>query len=330
MAAPAIPEPMRAVTGDLPPDESGWAFEVKWDGVRVIGAVIDGELVLRSSNGRDITIRYPELAGIVDQFAGRSVVLDGEVVRLDESGRPNFGELQARMHLSKPSEIARLVGSAPVTWVLFDLLEFDGTDTTSLPYADRHRLLESLVEAGPYWQVPAAQIGHGAELLEAVRARGLEGVMAKKVDSPYLAGKRSSSWRKVKVRLRQELVVGGWRPGRDGGSRADSIGSLLVGAHDGDRLVYAGRVGSGLGEHDLRWFRDHFASRTLDRCPFDPAPTRAEQADATWVEPDVVVEVEFGEWSHEARLRHPVYLGRRDDKDAGSVVFELPPGAGGD
>jgi bifunctional non-homologous end joining protein LigD len=175
--------------------------------------------------------------------------------------------------------------------------------------------------------VPGAQIGEGTPLLDAVTARGLEGVMAKRLGSPYLAGKRSSSWRKVKVRQHQELVVGGWRLGRNGSSRADDIGALLVGAYEGDRLVYAGRVGSGLTQADLRWYRDHFRTRALDHCPFDPPPTRMEQAGATWVEPDVVVEVAFTEWSHEDRLRHPVYLGRRDDKDPRSVVHEGPPPA---
>lgn len=330
MAAPKIPEPMRAVLGEMPADERDWAFEVKWDGVRALGAIVDGELHLRSSNGNDITPRYPELAGIVDELAGRSAILDGEVVRLDASGRPDFGALQARMHLTRPAEVAKLAATAPVTWALFDLLEFDGTDTTALPYEDRRRLLESLIEPGPYWQVPATHIGHGSDLLEAVRQEGLEGVMAKKLGSPYVVGKRSTSWRKIKVRQQQELVVGGWRPGRDGGSRAEGIGALLVGAYDGDRLVYAGRVGSGLTQSDLRWYRDHFATRTRDTCPFDPPPTRAEQADATWVEPDVVVEVAFTEWSHEDRLRHPVHLGRRDDKDPRSVVHErIGPGGRG-
>lgn len=317
---------MRAVLGEMPADESGWAFEVKWDGVRAMGAVQDGRLELRSSNGKDITIRYPELAGVVDQLAGHSAVLDGEVVRLDADARPDFGMLQARMHLTRPAEIAKLAATAPVTWVIFDLLSFDGTDATPLPYEDRRRLLEQLIEPGPHWQVPRAEIGEGGALLDVVRERGLEGVMAKKLGSPYVAGKRSSSWRKIKVRQHQELVVGGWRRGRHGGSRAEGIGALLVGAYEGGRLVYAGRVGSGLTQSDLDWFRDHFASRTLAACPFDPPPTRAEQADAVWVEPDVVVEVAFGEWSHEDRLRHPVYLGRRDDKDPTSVGFERPPG----
>ena len=318
---------MRAVLGEMPVDESAWAFEVKWDGVRAMGSIRDGELELRSSNGKDITIRYPELAGVVDQLSGHSAVLDGEVVRLDENARPDFGMLQARMHLTKPAEIARLAATAPVTWVIFDLLSFDGTDATSLAYEDRRRLLEQLIEPGPNWQVPPAEIGEGQTLLDVVRERGLEGVMAKKLGSPYAAGRRSTSWRKIKVRQQQELVVGGWRRGRDGGSRADDIGALLVGAYDGDRLVYAGRVGSGLTQAEIGWYRDHFATRTRATCPFDPPPTRAEQADAVWVEPDVVVEVAFGEWSHEDRLRHPVYLGRRDDKDARAVVHErIRPG----
>jgi bifunctional non-homologous end joining protein LigD len=313
---------MRAVLGEMPSDETGWAFEVKWDGVRALGSIVDGELSLASSNGNDITIRYPELGAIVDQLDGHSVVLDGEVVRLDGNGRPDFGMLQARMHLTRPAEIATLAAAAPVTWAIFDLLAFDGTDATALPYEDRRRLLETLIEPGPHWQVPAAHLGEGSALLAAVRERGLEGVMAKRLGSTYTPGRRSPNWRKIKVRQHQELVVGGWRRGREGGNRAGAIGALLVGAYEGDRLVYAGRVGSGLTQADLRRFGAHFATRTLDRCPFDPPPTRAEQADAVWVEPDLVVEVAFTEWSHEDRLRHPVYLGIRDDKDPRAVVHE--------
>ena len=313
---------MRAVLGEMPADETEWAFEVKWDGVRALGSVVDGELSLASSNGNDITIRYPELHAIVDQLGAHSVVLDGEVVRLDPNGRPDFGMLQARMHLTRPAEIASLAAEAPVTWAIFDVLSIDGTDARALPYEDRRRLLEALIEPGPHWQVPATHLGEGSALLEAVRERGLEGVMAKRLGSPYLSGKRSPNWRKIKVRQHQELVVGGWRRGREGGNRAGAIGALLVGAYEGERLVYAGRVGSGLTQADLRRLGEHFATRTLDECPFDPPPTRAEQADAVWVEPDLVVEVAFTEWSHDDRLRHPVYLGVRDDKDPRSVVHE--------
>ena len=319
---PRIPEPMRAVLGEMPADEREWAFEVKWDGVRALGSIADGELCLHSSNGNDITVRYPELAGIVDQLDGHTAVLDGEVVRLDAAGKPDFGALQGRMHLTRPAEIAALAASAPVTWAIFDLLAFDGTDATALAYEDRRRLLETLIEPGPHWQVPATHLGEGSALLDAVRAQGLEGVMAKRLGSPYLVGKRSPTWRKIKVRQHQELVVGGWRRGRDGGNRAGTIGALLVGSYEGDRLVYAGRVGSGLTQADLRWFGQHFAEATVATCPFDPPPTRGEQADAVWVHPDLVVEVAFTEWSHDDRLRHPVYLGRRDDKDPRSVVRE--------
>ncbi len=316
-----MPEPMRAVLGEMPSDESGWSFEVKWDGVRALGTIVDGELALFSSNGNDITVRYPELAGITRQLAGHAAVIDGEIVRLDPAGRPDFGALQARMHLGRPAEIAALATSAPVTWAIFDLLAVDGTDATSLGYADRRRLLDSLIEPGPHWQVPRSHTDGGA-LLAAVRERGLEGIMAKRTDSTYLSGKRSPNWRKIKVRQQQEFVIGGWRPGREGGNRADAIGALLIGTYEDDRLVYAGRVGSGLGQAELRRLRELVADRTIDTCPFDPLPTPAERTDAVWIRPDLVTEVAFTEWSHEGRLRHPVYRGRRDDKDPRSVVRE--------
>jgi bifunctional non-homologous end joining protein LigD len=199
---------MRAVLGEMPHDRSDWTFEVKWDGVRALGVVRAGTLSLFSSNGNDITLRYPEVAGIVEQLGGHDAVIDGEIVQLDDEGRPDFGALQHRMHLTRPAEIAALAASAPVTWALFDLLAFDGTDATALAHRDRRRLLESLIEAGPHWQVPPAH-ADGPALLDAVREQGLEGVMAKRSDSTYVSGKRSPNWRKIKVRLHQELVIGG-------------------------------------------------------------------------------------------------------------------------
>jgi bifunctional non-homologous end joining protein LigD len=160
----------------------------------------------------------------------------------------------------------------------------------------------------------------GAGLLAAVRQRGLEGVVAKRLDSRYEAGRRSAAWRKVKVRRGQEFVVGGWRAGE--GNRSGTIGSLLVGYFEGDALVYAGRVGSGLTGNEITELERLFARSRRARCPFDPLPTRDEQRGATWVEPQLVVQVGFGEWSHDDRLRHPVYLGRRADKEPHDVIRE--------
>jgi bifunctional non-homologous end joining protein LigD len=252
-------------------------------------------------------------------------------VSFNAEGRPDFGRLQNRMHQSDRTLIAELAATQPVVWVLFDLLHLDGHDLyvppsgpappSALGYGDRRRLLEGLVEAGPNWQVPTARTTDGAGLLEAVTERGLEGIVAKRLDSRYEAGRRSHAWRKVKVRRGQEFVVGGWRAGE--GNRAGGIGSLLVGYHTPDgRLAYAGRVGSGLSGGEIATLQALFATTARASCPFDPPPTRDERRGATWVEPRLVVQVEFGEWSRDDRLRHPTYRGRRADKDAAGVVRE--------
>jgi bifunctional non-homologous end joining protein LigD len=330
MALPATIAPMRAVLGDLPPDDGAWGCEVKWDGVRALGFLSGGQLRLQSSNLKDITLRYPELAPLAAALDGHDVILDGEVVTFNEEGRPDFGLLQNRMHLTGARAVADWAARQPVVWVLFDLLHLDGHDLyvpegatpgpSALGWADRRRLLEGLVASGPNWQVPAVHTGDAAGLLDAVRAQGLEGLVAKRLDSRYEAGRRSAAWRKIKVRRNQEVVVGGWKAGE--GNRAGSIGSLLVGYYDDGRLVYAGRVGSGLTDGEIRALRGLFDGRVRATCPFAEPPTREEQRGATWVEPEVVVDVAFGEWSRDGRLRHPSYRGRRSDKDPTDVVRE--------
>ena len=194
--------PMKAVNGTLlPEDDGGWAFEIKWDGMRLLAYVDPGAaapLRLQTTRGHDAVPRYPELAGLADAV-GRPAVLDGEVVVLDENGRSDFGRLQRH--------------EDAVTFIVFDLLWLDGNDVTALPYLDRRRLLADLVEDGEGWLVPTHLVGDGAVLFDQARANGLEGLVAKRIDSPYLPGKRSPAWRKVKIRRAQEFVVGGWLPG---------------------------------------------------------------------------------------------------------------------
>src|SRR5581483_8516421 len=312
---------MKAVLGTMPSDEHGWAFEIKWDGMRLLCMASPDRFQLMSSNGIDATARYPELRALGDALAGHTVVLDGEVVAFDERGRPNFGRLQQRMHLAGAGEIARRVEAVPVTYVLFDLLHLDGHDVMPLPYLERRRLLMELVPSGDCWTVPGHhREGEGAALLAAAAAQGLEGVMAKRTDSPYLAGKRSPAWRKVKTRLRQEFVVGGWQPGE--GNRAGGLGSILVGVYEGDRLRYSGKVGTGFNARELDRLGALLAARAIDTSPFDPEPPRAVARVAHWVRPDLGAEVEFREWTSEGILRHPSYLGLRDDKAATDVVRE--------
>ena len=313
--------PMKAVTATLPSDEHGWAFEIKWDGVRVLSAIESGSVRLRSSNGNDITARYPELQALAEALANHAVVLDGEVVAFDEAGRPSFGRLQSRMHLANAREVRLRAETVPITYVVFDLLELDGHEVMPLAYSERRRLLTALVPDDGGWTVPAAHgAGDGSALMDAVRARGLEGVMAKRVDSPYLAGKRSSSWIKAKARLRQEFVVGGWQAGEKG--REGQIGSLLVGVYDRTTLRYCGKVGTGFTMRELTRLASVLGPLAVDESPFEPAPPRPIARVAHYVRPELVAEVEFGEWTSEGILRHPSYLGLRDDKNPTDVVRE--------
>ena len=332
-------KPMKAVLAEaLPPDdatEPAWVYEIKWDGMRVLAYVdpaADPPVRLESSNQRDVTASFPDLAALEEAACGKAAVFDGEVVALDDAGRPSFGRLQQRMHLTGAAEVARRMVEVPVLYEVFDLLHFDGTDTTTLPYDDRRRLLDHLLDdaggARPdrcCWSLSTVH-DDGEALLEAARANRLEGVMAKRRSSPYEVGKRSSNWRKVKVRWEQELVIGGWLPGE--GARAHRFGALLVGYHDADApgrpLRYAGRVGTGFTDAELVRLGGLLDERAAETCPFEPPPPRPVARVARWVEPDLVAEVAFAEWTSEGILRHPAYQGQRDDKAAADVVRELP------
>lgn len=319
VALPTFPtEPMRAVAGDLPHDEGPWAFEIKWDGMRILAFVTaEGSVRLQSSNGRDVTASFPELGDLAAATAGRSAVLDGEVVALDDKGQPSFARLQQRMHLTNERDVAARAGEVAVVFQIFDLLAFDGLDATGLAYVDRRRLLDQGIVAGPAWSVPAHHRQGGAELLAGVAALGLEGIMAKRLDSTYERGRRSRAWVKVKVRYRQEFVVGGWA---DSDQRPGRIGSLLVGFREAGNWRYAGRVGSGLREADLVELPRLLAPLQRATSPFTPEPPAAHRRGASWVEPQLVVEVAFSNWTADGRLRHPSYQGQRFDRDALNVT----------
>lgn len=315
--------PMKATAGTLPVGED-WTYEVKWDGMRAVTFVEGGAWRVQSANLRDVTVSWPELAGLPDALPVETAILDGELVATDEAGRPSFGRLQQRMHLTSAVEAARRANEVPVTYVVFDLLHLDGHDLTGLPLHDRRRLLAQVLEAGPRWRTSPVH-EDGAALLHAATEQGLEGVIAKRDDSPYQPGARVRTWLKVKVRLHQEVVVGGWIPGE--GNRSGRIGALLVGVHDapgdGGRLRYAGRVGTGFSEAELARLATRFAPLETDVCPFDPPPPRPDVArGATWLRPELVAEVAYGEWTGDHRLRHPSYLGLRIDKDPDQVTRE--------
>jgi bifunctional non-homologous end joining protein LigD len=325
-------EPMLAKAGALPAaEDERWGYEVKWDGIRALVYADHGSWAMQSRRLEGVGARYPELAPLAVQLAGRAAVLDGEVVALRQDGRPSFQLLQRRMGLTDPALARSRASETPVDYIVFDLLHLDGASTRELPYADRRELLAGLDLDGPRWRAPRHRVGGGEELLEAARRQGLEGVVAKRLESPYRPGRRSGEWIKARVWRRQELVIGGHIPGQ--GKRADRVGSLLVGYHDrraselkrGQRqqLVYAGGVGSGLREADLDFLTAELAKRSRADSPFDVGAPRGPKARfAVWCEPELVCEVAWTEWTDEGTLRQPAFKGMRDDKDPREVVRE--------
>jgi bifunctional non-homologous end joining protein LigD len=323
--------PMLAREADAPPNDGGWAFEIKWDGVRALACSEgDGGLRIESRRGDDISARYPELAGLGEALVPHRAVLDGEIVAFDEAGRPSFQRLQLRMGLTDAISIQRRVPQTPVTYMAFDLLELDGESTLELPYRERRALLEGLELEGASWQTPSYHVGEGEALLELARTRGLEGVVAKRLDSPYRPGRRTGDWIKVRNWRRQELVIGGWMPGE--GGRGGRVGSLLVGYYDStleeardlDRtplLVYAGGVGSGFTNDEIDRLTRLLSARARDNSPFDVGVPK--RAGARFCEPELVCEAKFTEWTNEGTLRQPVYVGLRDDKNPHQVIREL-------
>jgi bifunctional non-homologous end joining protein LigD len=325
--------PMLASPGRLPEDEQGWAFEVKWDGVRALLYWRSGHpaptMRVESRNRKEIGARYPELHALGCQLGEHDVVLDGEIVAFDERGLPSFERLQKRMHLASASAVARAAREIPVTYAIFDLLYLDGHPTIELPYRQRHELLEGLRLKGPAWQVPGQRVGGGAELLAATAEQGLEGVIAKRLDSPYRPGERSGEWVKVKNLHRQEFVIGGWLPGKEG--RSGQLGALLVGYHDTDGsqgLRYAGRVGTGFDEPELRRLAGELAARSRRGSPFAERGVQPPR-EARFVEPELVAEIEFSRWTRDRILRHSSYQGLRTDKPAEEVTLEREGGGDG-
>ncbi len=314
--------PMLARAGDLPPRQAQWSFEVKWDGVRAIAYALPGRLRLESRNLREITDSYPELRGLQRDLGMREAVLDGEIVAFDDQGRPSFERLQRRMHVSSPSSVRRLASQIPVMYAIFDLLYLDGHSLMALPYRERRARLEELGLSGPAWRVPAAHPGEGTTLLEATRAQGLEGVVAKRLDSSYNPGRRTGAWVKTKNTRRQELVIGGWVPGE--GRRAERVGALLMGYHDDGSFRFAGRVGTGFSEAMLEQLAQRMKPLVRTTSPFGsgPKPPRG----AHYVEPCLVAEVEFVEWTSDGVMRAPSFKGLREDKAPREVALEAGAG----
>jgi bifunctional non-homologous end joining protein LigD len=302
----------------LPADDGTWAHEMKWDGMRALVGVERGQVWLTSRAGNDATARFPEIAPIADALGGIDALLDGELVALDERGVPSFERLQPRMQAHGHAAVRERATVQPVVLMVFDVLWLAGHSTCELPYRERRELLERLELADASWQTPPTTFGDGDAVLEASRTLGLEGVVAKRIDSPYRPGRRSDSWRKVKTTLGQEFVVGGWLPGA--GRLEGQLGSLLVGHHDaaGD-LQFAGRVGSGIDATARERLERALAPLSRVQSPFATTPRLPAPR---WVDPELVVEVGFHEWTSQGVLRAPRYRGLRDDKAAVDVVRE--------
>ena len=318
---PAQLAPMLAVPGALPHDDAGWAYEMKWDGVRALAYLDGGQLRLASRTGRDITVAYPELAALAPADGG-PVLLDGEIVAF-ENERPSFAQLQQRMHVTSAAQAARLAGPIPVSYLIFDVLHAAGRLLLDTPYGQRRELLENLNlgVGGGSWQVPPSFTGYtGGDMLAVSRQHGLEGVVAKRLGSPYQPGRRSPDWRKVKNVYRQEFVVGGWRRGER--SRAGQIGSLLVGVHSPGGLQYTGHVGTGFTQQTLDLLASRLDPLRQAESPFADEIPRDHARGAVWVQPLLVIEAAFATWTPEGRLRAASYQGLRDDKDPADVIRE--------
>ncbi|GAB3656591.1 hypothetical protein GCM10027596_10980 [Nocardioides korecus] len=297
---------MLATKGDHVPTGTGWAHEVKWDGMRVLVDVHDGHVRAHSRNENDVTVSFPELLGLADVLD--DALLDGEVVALG-AGVPSFAALADRMHVRDAARARRLAERNPVTLIVFDLLRLDGEDLRDQPLSERRARLEALGLADVAWQVPPTY-ADGQVLLDAAAQQGLEGVVSKRLSSRYRPGLRSRDWLKFPIRPTGSYVVGGFRHETGSDHR---LGALLVGEPTADGLVFRGRVGSGVGGKAGRLLGDLLAPHVLDSSPFTEELPRLDRVGTTWVDPVVVVDVQYLTLTGEGRLRQPAYRGVRSD-----------------
>jgi bifunctional non-homologous end joining protein LigD len=320
VAEPLEYQPMMATSGDTADLQgSSWQYELKWDGVRAI-LVTDREKVrIFSRNGNDVTRTYPEFSDRAC-WPEHPFVADGEIIAVGPGGKPDFGLLQGRMKLTRAADVAKARTAIPVQLMLFDLLFDNGEDLRRLPLSTRRRRLEEFFRPSACPVDLSTVLDEPVELLlESAQELGLEGIMAKRTDSRYVSGQRTRTWIKLKTEQTQEVVVGGWRPGK--GGRQDTVGSLLVGIPDGAKLQYVGRVGSGFSTRELMELRQTVERLGRKTSPFHEVP-RPDAADAHWVSPELVGEVTYSEWTGPGRLRHPRWRGWRVDKDPSEVVRE--------
>ena len=315
--------PMLAVAGKLPAEDEGWAYEFKWDGIRVLVWVDGGRARAESRAGNDLTRSFPELRDMGEALGSNQVLLDGEMVVLETGGGQSFSRLQRRMHLTGTRDVARAAVDNPASFVIFDLLHLNGRSLLSESYDQRRSALEGLKLAGPSWAVTPSFIDeHGPDVLKSAVALGMEGVVAKRRRSLYRPGSRNGDWIKVKDQRTQEVVIGGWSAGQ--GARRDSFGSLLLGlpAPDGRQLTYVGKVGTGFSRQAAEELLAQMEPLRRATSPFTEELSPTEAAGVTWVRPSLVGEVRFSEWTPGGRFRHPVWRGLRPDKSRKDVRRE--------
>jgi bifunctional non-homologous end joining protein LigD len=311
---PSRVEPMLATLSDRPFSDPGWLFEIKWDGVRAMARIENGDLTLRSRTGSDITLRYPELASLPEALAARQTILDGEIVALDARGHSSFERLQERMHVRAPSE--HLVTQIPVVYFVFDLLYCDGYDLRKSPLIERKELLNRVMHTSERYRYSDHQLEMGKELFALAEQNGLEGILAKRTDSPYVSD-RSPYWVKLKSTKTVDAVVGGWTAAR---TAALPFGSLLLGLYLGKKLQFIGHVGSGFDEKKLNELSSRVKELATSACPFDTVPVANEKP--SWITPALVARVKFSGWTDEHSLRHPVFLALREDARPLDCQFE--------
>ncbi|HEV3201023.1 MAG TPA: DNA ligase D [Bryobacteraceae bacterium] len=313
---PTAIEPMMASLVDKPPRGEEWLFEVKWDGVRAIAFMDREEIRLQSRSGLRCERQYPELAVIHHQVAAEQAILDGEIAVLNDKGVSQFHLIQPRIANSDPNSIAHLVRSTPVVYFVFDLLYLDGYDLRNVNLATRRELLASVVTPGGALRISEAFPGAGAELLEAARDTGLEGIIAKHASSCY-ESKRSREWLKIKIVGEQEFAIGGFTEPQ--GDR-DYFGALVLGLYDEGKLRWVGNVGTGFDQKLLADLHARLKPLVTDRCPFAERPK--PDKGMTWVRPELVCQVKYANWTQDQRLRAPVFLGLRNDVRAEDAVRE--------
>ena len=321
---PTFIEPMNAMLANRPFSDPGWLFEVKWDGYRIEAVVDGGAVRLWTRNQADGEAYFPGLLRPPTWIDASQAIVDGEVVPLDEDGRPDFGLLEERIRSAGARIPGPETGQAPLVYQAFDLLYLDGRLLTGVPLEERKRLLRSVLRDHPRVRYASHVDGDGEAFFEAAARRDLDGMIAKNRRSLYEPGRRAASWLKVKVRPEQEFVVGGYLPGE--GSHAD-LGALVIGTYENGRLRYAGRVGSGFTARMRRDLRLRLDQASRETSPFDPAPDLAGDLRAVrWAEPQVVIRASFANWTPDDLLRQPAFKGVDAEKDPLTVVRERAAG----